>query len=112
MIYLWRQHLIASSKSASTASSTRRMVDTPGGRRVIATGSKTATARHQPNLHSGIQRRPERADRVVRVLRAAECAVPDTDRVVRVTFEEAPTLHCDDGRPPLELPPLQTIPLD
>jgi hypothetical protein len=42
--------------------------------------------------------------------RAAECAVPDSDRVTRVTFDAAPRFYYDDGRPPYELPPLQNHP--
>ena len=42
--------------------------------------------------------------------RAAECNVPDPDRVVRVTFDETPRFHYDDGRPPFELPPLRNHP--
>lgn len=38
--------------------------------------------------------------------RARECGVTDPEHVIRVTFDQAPTFHYDDGRPPYELPPL------
>lgn len=38
--------------------------------------------------------------------RAVECEVPDPGAVIRVTFDEVPAFHYDDGRPAYELPGL------
>ena len=39
--------------------------------------------------------------------RARECGVVDPERIIRVTFDRAPTFHYDDGRPSYELPPIE-----